>query len=41
MEVRIYLNTDDGEYPVDICLDASVNRLKETIRVTSFGKLKY
>ena len=41
MAVRIYLNTDDGEYPVDICLDASVNRLKETIRVTSFGKLKY
>lgn len=33
MSVRIYLNTDDGKYPVDVSLDSSVNRLKETIRV--------
>lgn len=31
--VRLFLDTGEQRYPIDISVDASVNRLEETIRV--------
>ena len=31
--VHLFLDTGDQKYPIEISIDASVNRLEETIRV--------